>query len=269
MRVDSPKWNRARIWEVLSLLGAAIERVELKVTVPDTDHSSAIAAFEMDVLDAELRQVVFFDTPDLALNRHGLAVRARRIRKGGDVVVKLRPVVPASLPGKLRRSPDFTIEVDVTPESLVCSGSLKSRADNADVKRVLDRQRPLRKLLQPAQRALYVEHAPQGLDLDSLLAFGPITVAKLKVSPQELAGRSVTAELWLLPDGSRILELSTKCRSADAYQVAGEIRTFVTDRGVNLTGQQETKTRRALKYFAHLYAHGGQPRRTSRRERDR
>jgi hypothetical protein len=269
MRPDSPKWNRERILEVLSLLGGAIERVELKVTVPETDHSSAVEALEIDVLDAELRQVVFFDTPDLALNRHGLAVRARRIRKGGDVAVKLRPVVPARLPDKLRRSPDFTIEIDVMPDALVCSGSLKNGVDNADVKRVLQGQRPIRKLLQPEQRAVYAEHAPHRLDLDSLLPFGPITVAKLKVSPKGLAGRSVTAELWFFPDASRVLELSMKCACADAYQVATEIRTFLADRGVNVTDQHETKTRRALRYFAQLYANGGQVRRTTRRERDR
>jgi hypothetical protein len=264
----APRWDREQIWNVLSLLGAT-ERVELKVTVPETDHSSAAAALEMDVLDAELRQVVFFDTPDLELNRSGLTVRARRIREGGDVTVKLRPLLPTMLSRKLRRSRDFKIEVDVTPEALVCSGSLKASVDNADVKRVLQGQRPIRKLLRPDQQALYREYAPPGRDLNSLAAFGPITVARLKVSPQGLGGRRVTSELWFFPDGSRILELSTKCGCADAYQVAAETRTFLTHRGVNLTGQQETKTRRALEYFAHLHAPGGKLERTSRRERVR
>jgi hypothetical protein len=264
----APRWDRERIWEVLSVLGAT-GRVELKVTVPDTDHSSAVAALEMDVLDAELRQVVYFDTPDLALNRSGLAVRARRIRTGGDVAVKLRPLVPAMLSRKLRRSPDFKIEVDVTPEALVCSGSLKASVDNSDVRRVLQGQRPIRKLLQPEQRALYAEHAPRGLDLDSLTAFGPITVAKLKVSPKGLSGRAIAAELWFLPNASRILELSTKCGCADAYRVAAETRTFLAHRGVTLTGQQEMKTRRALEYFAHLNAPNRRSKRTTVRTRDR
>ncbi len=67
------------------------DSVELKLTVQESDHRSAIMALGMDVLDAEFRQVVFFDTPDLKLNRSGLIVRARRIRGGGDTVVKLRP----------------------------------------------------------------------------------------------------------------------------------------------------------------------------------
>ena len=49
--------------------------MELKLTVPDGDQRSAVRALEMDPLEAELRQVFFFDTPDLALNQHGVIVR--------------------------------------------------------------------------------------------------------------------------------------------------------------------------------------------------
>ena len=49
----------------------------------------------MDPLQAEIRQVFFFDTPELTLQEHGVVVRGRRTqRKGDDTVVKLRPVVP-------------------------------------------------------------------------------------------------------------------------------------------------------------------------------
>ena len=73
------------------------DSVELKLTVPESDQRSTVVALGMDPLDAEIRQVFFFDTPDLALNKMGVVVRARRVqRKGDDSVVKLRPVVPAS-----------------------------------------------------------------------------------------------------------------------------------------------------------------------------
>src|SRR4030095_2194001 len=48
------------------------DSVELKMTVGDGDRHSAITG--LDVLDAQLRQVVFFDTPDLTPPR--LALRA-------------------------------------------------------------------------------------------------------------------------------------------------------------------------------------------------
>ena len=52
--------------------------VELTLTVPECDQRSAAAALQLDPLDAQVRQVVFFDTPDLTLNDRGLVVRARR-----------------------------------------------------------------------------------------------------------------------------------------------------------------------------------------------
>ena len=230
------------------------DSVELKLTVSDTDRSSAITALDMDVLDAELRQVVFFDTPDLMLNQAGVVVRARRIRKGGNTVIKLRPVVPDDLPDKLRRSSGFTIEVDMMPGAFVCSGSLKSEVENSDVKEVLLGKRAIRKLFSAEQRSFYKDHAPKGVDLDSLTPFGPINLAKLKFAPEGLRGHAVVAELWFYPDGSRILELSTKCAPDKTFEVVAKMRAFLTGHGINLTGEQQTKTNKALEYFSHLKA---------------
>lgn len=54
----------------------------------------------------------------------------------------------------------------------------------------------------------------------------------------------------MYPDDSRILELSTKCLPKEAFQVAAESRAYLGERGVNLFGEQQTKTRTALEYFA-------------------
>ena len=71
------------------------DSVELKLTVQLTDRSRAGAALGVDPLDGQIRQVYFFDTPDLKLNQRGLVVRARRVQgKGDDSVVKLRPLDP-------------------------------------------------------------------------------------------------------------------------------------------------------------------------------
>ena len=101
-------------------LGRRADSVELKLTVPETDHRSTVAALQMDPLDAQLRQVFFFDTPDLTLSSHGLVVRLRRVqRTGDDSVVKLRPVVPTDLPAAVRKLPDFGVEVDAMPGGFV------------------------------------------------------------------------------------------------------------------------------------------------------
>jgi hypothetical protein len=56
--------------------------------------------------------------------------------------------------------------------------------------------------------------------------------------------------MWLYPDGSRILELSTKCRPAESLTVLAETRNFLDDRGIDRSGDQQAKTRRALRFFA-------------------
>ena len=84
--------------EVLALTKGA-DSVELKLTVPADSQRTALKALKIDPLDAQIRQVFFFDTPDLTLNGAGVVVRARRVQgKGDDTVVKLRPVVPQELP---------------------------------------------------------------------------------------------------------------------------------------------------------------------------
>ena len=67
----------------------------------------------------------------------------------------------------------------------------------------------------------------------------------------------MVTELWLYPDGSRILELSTKCPPKEMFQVAAEARAYLTGIGIDLSGQQQTKTKSALEQFArHLPADG-------------
>jgi hypothetical protein len=238
------------ISKALALLKQA-ESVELKLTVPDVEYHSSIAALEMDVLNAELRQVIFFDTPDLKLDREGLIVRARRIRKVGDTVVKLRPIVPAEISEDLRHSAGFNLEVDALPGSVVCSGGLKRKVDNSEVSSVLQGQWPVPKLFSKAQRSLYKQYAPKGIAMAALTPLGPINVAKLKFEPRAF-NRGLTAEVWFYPDSSRILELSTKCAPDEAFHVLAELRSFLTSRGISLTANQQTKTRKALEYFSHL-----------------
>ena len=60
----------------------------------------------------------------------------------------------------------------------------------------------------------------------------------------------MVVELWLYPDGTRILELSTKCAPAEGFQVAAETRAYLTERGIDVGGNQTTKTRKALEFFS-------------------
>jgi hypothetical protein len=246
--LPSPALTDAELIDLLELVGGA-DTVELKLTVPEEQQRSAVSALGMDPLEAQIRQVFFFDTPDLALNQAGVVVRARRVqRKGDDSVVKLRPVVPAELPAKLRESPAFGVEVDAMPGGYVCSGSMKSAMKEPRVRAAVTGDGAVSRLFSKEQRELFAEHAPDGVALDDLEVLGPIFVLKLKFSPEGY-DRKLVAELWLYPDYSSILELSTKCAPSEAFQVAAETRGFLAARGVELTGEQQTKTRKALEFF--------------------
>jgi hypothetical protein len=236
--------------ELLSTIGGS-DSVELKLTVPLSDRSRAGDELGADPINGQIRQVYFFDTPDLALNKLGLVVRARRVQKrGDDSVVKLRPVVPDELPKAVRNSPSFGVEVDAMPNGVyVCSGSMKRVMGTTDVKDAVTGRRPVHKLFSKEQRALYEAHAPEGLTLDDLTILGPILVLKLKFAPKGL-DRKLVAELWLYPDNSMLLELSTKCLPDEAIKVMIETRAFLTKHGIDLSGDQETKTKKALEFFS-------------------
>ena len=194
--------------------------------------------------------MVFFDTPDLALDKVGVVVRARRIQgRIGDSVIKLRPLDPEQVSKDVRRLSGFGVEVDAIPGGFVCSGRLKCDTDSDATRQVLLGERPLRKLYTKEQRALYRAHAPEGIELDDLAVLGPIFVLKLKWQPRDFA-RKLVAELWLYPNGERIFELSTKCLPSEAFQVATEARVYLSGHGIDLSGEQQTKTRTALEFFS-------------------
>jgi hypothetical protein len=246
---EMPRLSDAQLAEMMSLMKGS-DSVELKLTVPADTHRATIASLPMDPVEAQPRQVFFFDTPDLALDKAGLVVRARRIQGGrGDTVVKRRPIVPSELPEAVRMSMAFKTEVDAMPGGFVASGSMKGRSTAAEISEVVLGKRPLRKIFTKEQRAFFADHAPAGIDFDALLPLGPTFLLKLTFAPKEMQQRRFIAELWLYQDGSRILELSTKALPNEAFQVAAEARAYLVSKGVDLSGAQQTKTRTALNFF--------------------
>ena len=248
MATAAPTLSQDALVDLLSLVKGA-DSVELKLTIPESSQRSTIEALGMDPLGAQVRLVYFFDTPDLTLERAGVVVRARRVAgKGDDSVVKLRPVVPSNLPSDVRESQMCMVEVDAMPGGYVCSASLKGLPGTA-VQDVAAGSAPLRKLYSKEQRAFFAAHAPDGIGFEDLSLLGPIFVLKLKATPQGYA-RKMVVELWLYPDGARILELSTKCAPDEAFQVAAESRAFLAERNIKVGGTQTTKTRKALGFFS-------------------
>jgi hypothetical protein len=102
---------------------------------------------------------------------------------------------------------------------------------------------PVRRLFTKQQRALFSDNVPDGVQLDDLSVLGAINVLKLKFSPKGLSRRLV-AERWTYLDGSLTLELWTKCEATEASEVAAEARALLVGRGIQLSAEQQTKTRK-------------------------
>ena len=240
-----------QVEELMALMKRS-DSVELKMTVADSAIRSTADALGMDPLEGEIRQVVFFDTPELTLSKAGVVVRARRMQGGGgDTVIKLRPVNPETLSPEVRESASVKVEVDTMPKGFVCSASMRGKTTADDVRAVILGTMKTRDLFTKDQRAFYKANAPDGLKLSQLAVLGPINLMKLEFNPGGLK-RKFVAELWMYPDGARILELSTKASPGNAFEVAAETRSYLKKKGLDLTADQQPKTNRALQHFTEL-----------------
>jgi len=232
--------------------------VELKLSVPLSSHHATIKSIGLDPVEAQPRQAFFFDTPDLALNKAGVVVRARRIQGGNaDTVIKLRPVDPSTIDPDLRRSAAFKVEVDVMPGGFVCSASFKGVCTGQEVLDVTAGAMPLRKLFSKEQRAFYDTHAPAGITMNKLVILGPTFLLKAKHQPKDF-DRPIVVEMWLYPDGSRILEVSTKCLPKEAFQFGGQFKTYLAAHGIVLGADQSAKTKSSLEFFSARIKEEGQ-----------
>lgn len=246
--------------KVLGLLEGSTS-IEMKVMLPYDDRK-VLRRLGFDPVEAQPRQTYFFDTPKLGLNKAGLIVRARRRPNGkGDTVVKLRPVDPAKLDRNLLRDPDFKIEIDVMHGGYVCSASAKGRCTAQEVYDVSEGKVPLESILSRSQCEFYTAHAPAAITMTDLVPLGPSFLLCLKCQPKTF-DRRMTVELWLYPDGSRILELSTKGLPEEAFQLGAEFRTFLGKANLMRKTEAKTKTSETLKAFA---LHGDDSRRSRRR----
>lgn len=224
--------------------------IELKLSVPLAAQRATIKNIGFDPVEAQPRQAFFFDTPDLALNRAGVVLRARRTQGGsGDTVVKLRPVEPSTIDAELRRSAAFKIEVDVMPGGFVCSASFKGVCSGQEVLDVSSGAMALRKLFSKEQRAFYDAHAPAGLTMDKLVLLGPTFLLKARHQPKDF-DRRITIEMWFYPDGSRIMEISTKGLPNEAFQLAADFKDYLANHGIVLGADQSAKTKTSLEFFS-------------------
>jgi hypothetical protein len=227
-----------------------VDSIELKLVVPAPARKAACTALGVEWRRARSWRAFFLDTPDRALDRHGIVARVRSIAgEPDDSVVKLRPFDPGDLPPRLRRSKRLVVEIDGMPGDFVCSGALKARLGPLAVERAMAGQRPRRALFSRRQLELLGARLPASVRIDDLAVLGPVDVRRRKVVPRGL-GRALAVEQWTYPDGSQILELSTRCAAHQALEAAARAAAVLRAHGVGVAGAQRSKTRATLDYFS-------------------
>jgi hypothetical protein len=195
-----------------------------------------------------VRRVHYLDTPDLALLRRGVVVRTRVTGGPGrpaceDVVVKLRRPAP---PGARRRG-RLALELDALPDEVTWAASLRRRLEPGRVQQAVGGRRPARHLLGKAQRTLLRSVVGDEVDVEDLVVLGPVDVVRLTSGHR---GDRIGIESWTLPDSTRILELSAKCRPRCSPRVAAQVRELIAHHGIVLADRQATKTRMSLHRIA-------------------
>ena len=136
------------------------------------------------------------------------------------------------------------------PGGYVCSATMKARHDATAVRAVHQGTKPIRSIFSKEQRAFFKGHAPDGIELDDLTLLGPIPVMKVRFVPEGF-GRKLVAELWHVPRRIQDPRAARRRRCpGEAFQVATEARLFLKANGVDLSGDQQTKTKTALEFFA-------------------
>lgn len=227
----------------------AIESVEIKLTVRADQEQMVHSALEGEDAEPERRQVYFFDTDDLALYESGLVLRARKIDGDpDDTTVKLRPVVPADIGERWKRLAEFNIEVDAVGDKMVCSAKLDAEQQRGEIEAVVEGDREPMKLFTSDQEDLIGEFGPDEVGWDQIHPLGPVETKKYELELDDL-DHELTVEIWVLPDGSDLVELSIKVTPDEAEKAGADLRDFLTAQGFDVGGDQQTKTRAALSFF--------------------
>lgn len=227
----------------------AISAVEIKITARIEDEDLAIRILEQSGEEPEVRTIYFFDTPGLDLFDAGLVLRARKVKGDeDDSTVKLRPVDPARIPIDWSKTDGFEVEMDRVGDKEVISAKLSAPQAQGEIDDAVAGNRPLRKLFSADQERLIAEFGPAEVGWNALTVMGPIDVRKWKVEFDDFA-HEVVAERWKLPDGSDLVELSIKVEPGEASAAAGEFTAFLEGHGLDVSGDQQTKTRGALTFF--------------------
>jgi hypothetical protein len=229
---------------------AAMDAVEIKVTIRPDQELRSSRVMELDEDTADVRVVYYYDTPKLDLFDAGIALRARLVKgDDDDSTVKFRPVDASSISKEWRQQNGFKLEADCVGERIVCSASLTATQKRDEIDEVARGERPIAKLFSKEQERFLSEFCSRRVDFERLCVMGPIRVLRWELKHKGFA-HELTVEEWRLPDGEDLVEVSIKTSPDQAPQARKDFDKYLRSLGLDPQGAQETKTRTALQFFA-------------------
>jgi uncharacterized protein YjbK len=229
---------------------AGSHKVEIKITITGNDEERAYEALDIGNRDAVRREIYFFDTPELSLNKAGVVLRARAIEDDDhDSVVKIRPVDPDKVGDQWDDIDGFKIEADAVGDKVVVSASFKARQNKDAIEKVAKGKNPVSELFSKKQKKFLAEFYDGPVALDDLTVLGPVQTLRADIKRPGMAYK-ITAEYWTLPDDSHLLEVSIKCPPEEAVVAREVFEAFLAGHGLDPNGAQATKTKLALTSLA-------------------
>ncbi|WP_164200559.1 SixA phosphatase family protein [[Micrococcus luteus] ATCC 49442] len=232
--------------------------MEIKVTVMADGIPPAAKAFELDRAEKQRRTIYFYEDlagPDgpagLPLLNHGIILRLRRNKgRRDDVTAKLRPCKEPQLTQRwinARKDEEwnFRVEGDWAGPRHVVAASLEAKIEDGVFDAVVAEGHGVP--LVSAQRTFLEDCARVPVALSRLSPLGPIDGTKWELSRN---GQKIFAEQWVVGDGLRFLELSTRVEPEEAPAAQQAFEDLFREYDINLDPLQETKTRMVLEYFA-------------------
>ena len=236
-------------------LDPAIQKLEFKVTVLPPEEPKVQAELRRAGVIPARRKVYFYDTPQLALFKKDLVLRAR-VTDGDDddSTVKLRPLpLPNTSAGWMTEA--VRIELDVVGRRRVPSAKLDGEPDRGEIEQVERGTLGLSKLFSKAQEALVADELPSGTSLNDLAVLGPVDARKWDLPPATFP-HELSVEEWSLPDGSHFIELSFKVAPAEAQAAERAFHALLDRLDIGHDGDPDPKTPRVLEFFAERLRRG-------------
>jgi hypothetical protein len=236
------------------------ELVEIKITVGGLDETETVetALHSLKVGGSRAgRQIYFLEDTSPRIGERprlleaGIVLRLRGSNDGkSDSTVKLRPCWRSQLakgwtrPSQLEHS-EFRIEQDWAGERHALAASCVAKLGLGRLRRVFAGDADIIDAFQGPQLEFLAKCADLRVNLAGLGILGPIVASRW----ERTAITGAVAERWTVGTLD-FLEVSIRARSVrDAVKDQAAFQKAVTDLGIQLAGDQETKTRRVLTYL--------------------